>query len=108
MSTRVAPTVLDVARSVARLSTYAYADRPGQLVKVDGQEWTVDGMRRSVANCLAFTVAPAVRLSRVTRRDVGLMLAASGADPMTIHLHSRAIAAMLRADIASHRIGGEL
>ncbi len=96
MSTRVEPTVLDVARSVARLNQYGNGD-PSQPANVDGRSWTVGEMRRSVARNLAGTIGRTVRLGRVTRRDAGLMLAAAGADSATIDTHARMIASMLRS-----------
>ena len=102
------PSVIkDITRAVIRLDENASCGE-SDIVRIDGENWTGLDLRISVAENLAFTIGRTVRLGRLTKRDVGLMLASHGATPFTIEQHARAIAAMLRADMGSRRMGATL
>jgi hypothetical protein len=98
--------VKDLARAVRRLDEHA-STAEGMAV-IDGQNWTLADLRISVAWSIGYVTAKAVRLSKVTKRDVSLMLAAHGASPFTIEQHARAIAAEVRADLGMHSWSGSI
>jgi hypothetical protein len=106
MST-VAPTITDISRAVVRLDEHASTPAEGMAV-IGRENWTREDLRISVAENLAFVIGSSVRMGRLTKRDVGLMLAAHGASPFTIEQHALAIAAMLRADLGSRRMGASV
>ena len=103
----VAPTTKDVSRSIARLDENASAVE-GDIVTIDGENWTGLDLRMSVANCLGFTIRHTVIQSRLTKRDVSLMLAAHGASSFTIDKHARAIASLMRSDLGMHSWSGSI
>lgn len=95
--------VKDLSRSIERLDVHASAD-PGDIIDVGGVNWTGEDLRASVANSLAFITRRTVRLGKVTKRDVSLMMSAHGASTFTVEQHARAIAVMVRADVARHSL----
>lgn len=99
--------VKDLARAVKRLDEHASTPAEGMAV-VDGQNWTLADLRISVVHNIGYVTAKAVRLSKVTKRDVSLMLAAHGASPFTIERHALAIAREVRADLGLHSWSGTI
>lgn len=97
-------TTKDTSRNIARLDAHAATDA-GDVVDIDGQNWTGEDLRASVAGSLSFTTRHTVMLRKVTKRDVALMLAAHGASQFTVEQHARAIAKLLREDTARHTWG---
>jgi hypothetical protein len=98
--------VKDLARAVQRLDEHASTG--DGMAKIDGLHWTLADLRGSVAVNIGYVTRNAVRLSKVTKRDVALMLAAHGASPFTIEQHARAIAAEVRADLGMHSWSGSI
>lgn len=101
MSQPVDNIVKDASRTIARLDEFAAA-QPGDVLTIDGTNWTGEDLRISVAEQLAEVIRHTVRIHKVTRRDAALMMAAHGASQFTIEQHARAIAAKIRSDSARH------
>lgn len=97
--------VKSASRAISRLDAHASAG-PGDLVSIDGTNWTGEDLRISVSDMLGEVIRHTVTMRKVTRRDVALMMAAHGASMFTLERHARAIAAMIRADIARHTWSG--
>lgn len=102
----VQPTVLDVSRAIARLNANNNVGQRGQDA-ITNDSFTRFDMQRSVASTIAFqwsrhAYGDSIRSrARVTRHDVAVAMASHGATAMTIHLHARAIASLIRSDAAN-------
>ena len=100
--------VKDISRSIARIDRYGATKDESRISNIDGTNWTVLDMRMSVASDIGFVIGHTVRSSKVSKRDVSLMLASHGMSGQGISLHARAIARMIRSDFGMHRWSGSI
>jgi hypothetical protein len=98
---------LALRQAVHRLDLHADIDE-GDVVTIDGTNWTGLDLQISVVENLTRITGRQVMLHKVTKRDVSLMLAAYGASAFMIQQHARSIASMVRSDIARHTWGAWL
>lgn len=100
--TRVAPTTLDVSRSIARLDEHASIGK-NDTIKIDGIDWTRKELIENVSGNIAFTTSRGgVNTLKITRGEVKVILASHGASQFTIHQFANDIARAMRADFANH------
>lgn len=94
--------IKDFTKAAHRLDRHADIDE-GDVVTIDGTNWTGLDLRISVADHIARRYSAATgfgALRKITTGEVRAMLAAHGMSPFGIRQHARALATLARNDFA--------
>lgn len=97
-------TVFDLFTAISRLDDYGTKNE-SDVIEIDGKEMSVLDMRVSAAARMTTKLRANTNYvrSKITKRDVTVVMAAFGAKSATIEDHADAIARLIRSDFSDGR-----